>query len=459
MVQAPFRVIGCVTAEGSSPVLVYSEPACVGRGRFALRYGDRVNMELEQPSATAGIEAFALKKRQHQAFVSARLILVSGFISLWPLMLLVGLALPIGFLVALAAEAGALLAYGWLARRIRSGRALDWLHYALLTAEIGFHSAMVYYLGGVSWMGATAYIYAVLFAGAFLSRWQTAVFVVAIGAVAVSLMTLEGAGVIPHQVFLPQGPDRYQDPRFVATSAVMFVGVLGTVAFWVAWLGGEVRRERDDALRANVDFVAVQAELRTLNEELELKVAERTKALQRRAETDQLTGLLNRGAITHRLQESLALAQRGGRPLAVVLADGDNFKACNDSGGHPYGDGILQFLARGLTERSRETDHVGRMGGDEFLIVLPDTDTLGVVEVCRRVARYIERNKEPAWKDLPVPTLSFGIAVFPNCGSSVEDLIRAADQAVYRAKREGRNCWRFSDGLLKEEEEVSETKA
>lgn len=416
-------------------------------------------MDLEQQPPAAGVDTFALKKRQHRAFVSARLIIVSAFIGLWPLMFLVGLPLPIGFLVALVVEAGTLLAYGWLAQRVRSGRTLDWLHYALLTAEIGFHSAMVYYLGGASWLGATAYIYAVLFAAAFLSRWQTVVFTMAVAAASLTLFSLEGAGIIAHQEFLPQGPDRYQDPRFLATSAVMFVGVLGTVAFWVAWLGSEVRRERDDALRANVELVTVQGQLQVLNEELELKVAERTEALQRRAETDQLTGLLNRGAITHRLRELLALAQRGGRPLAVILADGDNFKACNDCGGHPYGDRILQFLARGLTERSRETDHVGRMGGDEFLIVLPDTDTPGVVEVCRRVARYIEKNKEPAWKDLPVPTLSFGIAVFPNCGSSVEELIRAADQAMYRAKREGRNCWRFSDGLLKEEEEVSEAKA
>lgn len=417
-------------------------------------------MEIEQPPVTAGISAFALKKRQHRAFVSARLVLVSGFIGLWPLMFLLRLALPFGFLVALVVEVGALLAYGWLAGRARSARTLDRLHYLLLAAEIGFHSAMVYYLGGVSWLGSIAYIYAILFAAAFLSRWQTVVFTAGVAAASLSLLSLEGAGIIPHQTFLAQGPDRYQDPRFLATSAIMFVGVLGTIAFWVAWLGNEMRRERDDALRANVELVAVQAQLRALNEELERKVEERTEALLRRAETDQLTGLLNRGAITRRLQELLALAQRGGRPLAVVLADGDSFKACNDRGGHPYGDRILQFLARGLTEKLRETDRVGRMGGDEFLVVLPDTAPMGAVKMCRRVAQYIEKKKERAWAGLPVPTLSFGIAVFPNCGSSVDGLIRAADQAMYRAKREGGNCWRFSGGLSEgEEKEVSEAKA
>lgn len=417
-------------------------------------------LESAQPPAVAGIDTFAQNKRQHRAFALARLVLVLLFVGLWPLMFLLRLTLPVGFLVALVVEAVTLVGYGWLVRRARSARTLDRLHYVLLMAEIGFHSAMVYYLGGVSWLGPIAYIYAVLYAGAFLSRWQTVIFTAAVSSAAVTLMSLDGAGVIPHQWFLPQGPDRYQDPRFLATSAIMFVGVLGTVAFWVAWLGSEVRRERDEALTANVELVTVQAQLRALNEELERKVEERTETLLKRAETDQLTGLLNRGAVTRRFRELLALAQRGGRPLAVVLADGDNFKACNDLGGHPHGDRILQFLARGLAERSRETDYIGRMGGDEFLMVLPDTSALGAVKMCRRVARYIEKKKDRAWEGLPVPTLSFGIAVFPNCGSDADDLIRSADQAMYQAKREGGNRWRFSGGASEEEEsEVSGAKA
>jgi diguanylate cyclase (GGDEF)-like protein len=206
----------------------------------------------------------------------------------------------------------------------------------------------------------------------------------------------------------------------------------------------------------------VQGQLRALNEELERKVEERTEALLKRAETDQLTGLLNRGAITRRFRELLALAQRGGRPLAVVLADGDNFKACNDVGGHPHGDRILQFLAQGLAEKSRETDYIGRMGGDEFLLLLPDTSAPGAVNLCRRVAEYIEKEKDRAGEGLPVPTLSFGIAVFPDCGNDADDLIRTADQAMYEAKREGGNRWRFSAGLpeeAKSESEVSGTTA
>lgn len=416
-------------------------------------------MELEQPAVIAGIDRFALKKRQHRAFALARLVLVLLFILLWVVLLFVGYPMPYGFLMVLVAEVTVLLAYRGLLERARSERNLDRMHYVLLALELGFHTGMVYFLGVLSWLGPVAYIFALMYGSVFLSWRQAALLTAMVAAAFITLVSLDGTGLIAHQWYLPQGPERFRDPEFVVTTTVAFMGVAAAVTFWMVFIGNEVRRERDEALRANAELVAVQAQLRALNEKLERKVEERTEALLRRAETDQLTGLLNRGAITRRLRDLLPLAQRGGRPLAVVLADGDIFKACNDRGGHPYGDRILQFLARGLVEKSRDTDHVGRMGGDEFLMVLPDTDAAGAVRVCRRVARYIEKKKQRAWQGLPVPTLSFGIAVYPDCGSSADELIRAADQAMYRAKADGRNCWRLGAGLSEGEEELSEAKA
>lgn len=383
------------------------------------------------------------KKRQHRAFVSARLLLVLMFIGLWPVMAVAGLRLPTGYLIALIVEAGALVLYGRLVPRVGAARTLDRMHYLLLTAEIGFHSAMVYFLGGASWVGPIAYIYAVLYAGAFLTRWQTVVFTAAVATAAASLTILDATGVIPHQVFLPQGPDRYQDPKFVATSAIMFTGVLATIAFWVAWLGNEVRRERDVALRANEELVKTQRALSLLNEELEQKVAERTHVLAFRAEHDQLTGLLNRGSVTRRAQESLALARRSQQPLAVIVADGDNFKSCNDRGGHVYGDEVLRILADTLKESCRETDLVGRLGGDEFLIVLPNTAVMGALRYCRRLLRLL-RQKQGIRQDesLPLPALSLGLAVFPQHGPEMEELIRVADKAMYDAKAEGGARWK-----------------
>ena len=418
-------------------------------------------MQPAEVPAAAGVDTLARNKRQHQAFAFARLVLVLMFMALWAFLLPLGYPMPTGFIVILVAEALVLAAYRWRLKDVREERTLERLHYLLLGLELVFHTGIVYFLGGLSWLGAVAYIYALMYATVFLSWRQAVAFTAAVAVAFLTVVSLDAAALIPHQWYLPQGPERFRDPEFVVTTTVAFIGVLATVTFWKVFIGGEVRRERDEALWANGELISVQGQLRALNEELERKVEERTEALLKRAETDQLTGLLNRGAITRRFRELLALAQRGGRPLAVVLADGDNFKACNDVGGHPHGDRILQFLARGLAEKSRETDYIGRMGGDEFLLLLPDTSAPGAVNLCRRVAEYIEKEKDRAGEGLPVPTLSFGIAVFPDCGNDADDLIRTADQAMYEAKREGGNRWRFSAGLPEEapESEVSGTTA
>ena len=419
-------------------------------------------MQPAEVPAAAGVDTLARNKRQHQAFAFARLVLVLMFMALWAFLLPLGYPMPTGFIVILVAEALVLAAYRWRLKDVREERTLERLHYLLLGLELVFHTGIVYFLGGLSWLGAVAYIYALMYATVFLSWRQAVAFTAAVAVAFLTVVSLDAAALIPHQWYLPQGPERFRDPEFVVATTVAFIGVLATVTFWMVFIGGEVRRERDEALWANGELISVQGQLRALNEELERKVEERTEALLKRAETDQLTGLLNRGAITRRFRELLALAQRGGRPLAVVLADGDNFKACNDVGGHPHGDRILQFLAQGLAEKSRETDYIGRMGGDEFLLLLPDTSAPGAVNLCRRVAEYIEKEKDRAGEGLPVPTLSFGIAVFPDCGNDADDLIRTADQAMYEAKREGGNRWRFSAGLPEEakpESEVSGTTA
>lgn len=360
------------------------------------------------------------------------------FVALWAALLPLGYPMPYGFLAALLAEIAALLIFLRCVRGANRAETLETLHVALVLCELGFHSAMVYFLGGVSWLGPIAYLYALLYALVFFTRRQAAIFTVMVIASFILVVSLDGAGVLPHQWYLPQDANRFQDPGFLVPTTIGFVGVMSTVAFWMVFIGNEMRRETDAALRANAELLRAQDELRALNDELERKVEERTQVLAYRAEHDQLTDLLNRGAIQHKCLDLLALARRGRRPLTAIVADADNFKVCNDIGGHEYGDAVLKALARSLAASCRETDLIGRTGGDEFLIVLPDTGEHGAVRFCKRALKQLEGTRRK-WQGEgpPIPNISLGIAVYPNHGSDLDDLVRVADKAMYEAKASG----------------------
>jgi diguanylate cyclase (GGDEF)-like protein len=383
------------------------------------------------------------KKRQHRAFVIARLILVALFVGFWFTLTPIGYKMPYGFLIALVAEMALLVTCLVALDRVRSSRALDVQHVVLLTGELGCHSAMFYFLGGASWLGAIAFIYAIVYAAVFLSWKQAAFFTVCVCSVFVGIIALDATGTISHQVFLPQDPDRYKNMDYLVPTTVSFIGVMGTLTFWMVFLGSELRRERDVAMRAYDQLRVAQAELRSFNDELEAKVAERTKVLSFRAEHDALTGLLNRGTISRRCQEVLAQAARSGQKVALIVADGDDFKSCNDRVGHGYGDTVLRSLADTLRETSRDSDYVGRLGGDEFLVVLPNTATVGAVRFCRRLMKELETRKDGTEDGLPFPMLSLGLAIYPDHGLQVDELTRVADRAMYAAKAAGGARWRL----------------
>jgi diguanylate cyclase (GGDEF)-like protein len=378
--------------------------------------------------------------------VFARVILVALFIAFWFTLTPIGYQMPYGFLIALAAEMCLLLTCIVILDKVRRAHSLDILHGVLLTGELGCHSAMFYFLGGASWLGAIAFIYAIVYAAVFLSWKQAAFFTVCVCTVYISILALDATGTIGHQVFLPQGPERYKDMDYLVPTAVSFIGVMSTLTFWMVFLGGELRRERDVAMCAYDELKVAQAELRLLNEDLEAKVAERTKVLSFRAEHDALTGLLNRGTISRRCQEVLAQAARSGQKVALIVADGDDFKSCNDRVGHGYGDTVLRSLADTLQDTSRNSDYVGRLGGDEFLVVLPNTATVGAVRYCRRLLKELQAKKAAVEDGLPFPMLSVGLAIYPDHGSQVDELTRVADRAMYQAKAAGGARWRLGEG-------------
>ncbi len=222
--------------------------------------------------------------------------------------------------------------------------------------------------------------------------------------------------------------------------------------------------ERDDAasrvlLRSVSELFEMLSgrnrELTELNRTLEERVAERTRALsaandelkqlvsqvERMAMTDSLTDLPNRRYAMHRLAGAWAAAVRHGHPLSCLLIDADAFKEVNDAGGHEAGDQVLVRLGRELRRAARESDEVCRLGGDEFLVICPDTPLDGAMALGERmraavVGMRVELERGMVWNG----SISVGAAALRDGMSTFDELLRAADAAVYQAKRHGRNC-------------------
>lgn len=160
------------------------------------------------------------------------------------------------------------------------------------------------------------------------------------------------------------------------------------------------------------------------------------------AHFDQLTGLPNREQMNVRFKYALNLAQRSGEALSVLFLDLDRFKNINDTLGHTTGDRLLIEMANRIRHVLREEDTVSRLGGDEFILILPNTDETGVAHVANKLLEAIARPCQIGQHEL-VTTVSIGIAIFPADGCDFETLMKNADAAMYRVKQDKRNAYRF----------------
>jgi diguanylate cyclase (GGDEF)-like protein len=225
---------------------------------------------------------------------------------------------------------------------------------------------------------------------------------------------------------------------FIQGVAQMLTGVVSALTAFFLWKlvpnilaipSTTVLNEQNDKLRR------AHEELESVNRSLEQKVKERTESLLQLANTDQLTQIKNRRAIMDTLEYEIQKFQRQPRSLSVLMLDIDHFKVINDTFGHLEGDNILVKVAQTVSSACRQTDSVGRYGGEEFLVVLPDTTVEDAKDLAERIRLSmmgcLNKNGEAL-------TCSIGVAMLVE-SQGILELIKVADDRVYKAKNQGRN--------------------
>ena len=173
------------------------------------------------------------------------------------------------------------------------------------------------------------------------------------------------------------------------------------------------------------------------------------KDIETLAITDGLTGVYTRRYFVERVDEEIKRTSLRKSSLSFLMIDADHFKMVNDQHGHLAGDQVLKEIANIIQENVREIDIVGRFGGEEFCVVLPDTDLEGSRVVAERIRKSVEKKLIKAYDSTLRVTLSIGLAMFPSDSKLLEELMDKADWALYRAKSQGRNCV-VAFGLYKE---------
>lgn len=158
------------------------------------------------------------------------------------------------------------------------------------------------------------------------------------------------------------------------------------------------------------------------------------------SETDELTGLLNRRGFAMTADRLFGQAARYNRALSVMMVDCDNLKQVNDALGHKAGDRLLKQLVMGIQSQLRYTDVLARHGGDEFIVLLPETPDAGAMDVAERIRAAVAALPAEAEFRLDHSTVSIGVASYPGDGRTMDALVAHADMAMYQAKLQGRNA-------------------
>lgn len=193
----------------------------------------------------------------------------------------------------------------------------------------------------------------------------------------------------------------------------------------------------DDFIRKPVNMTELRARLRAAT-----RLVRMQRQFRRMAETDALTGAANRRAFMQYLESQADLARRGGNPLSVIMVDLDHFKRINDTYGHACGDRVLTGTVKAVQACLRERDMLGRLGGEEFAVVLPGAQGEAAIRAAERIRTAVSGQVFTDDKGEPIPvTASLGLALtgHDDVMETAESLLHMADEALYEAKGAGRN--------------------
>jgi diguanylate cyclase (GGDEF)-like protein len=184
------------------------------------------------------------------------------------------------------------------------------------------------------------------------------------------------------------------------------------------------------ARKVHCRHYAIVAEATDITADVDL-----TQAYEKMALTDRLTGIANRRGIEREISQELLRLRRFSTPVSFVLFDIDHFKVINDAHGHGTGDEVLRLVAKAIASSVRDTDLVARWGGEEFLVVLPETSYTGALLCAEKIREKVATVSERVGFDV---TISGGLYQ-PGPGESISDLLTRADARLYEAKNKGRN--------------------
>jgi diguanylate cyclase (GGDEF)-like protein len=246
--------------------------------------------------------------------------------------------------------------------------------------------------------------------------------------------------VVSWQLIRHPPPAAQAAARFLVTTILLTLVVwnLRLAAIWVS-VGSSSDPSRGDALQAGFAIfqmlLVVCSTLGLMWVEVRLMEAD----LRRSAYTDLLTGLPNRRAMHQRFDEEVARCRRQKQTFGLVLFDIDLFKQINDTCGHYVGDAVLKHIAGTLEHHKRGEDVLGRIGGEEFLVILPQHGREECIRAADRLRQSVEGARSHEEMATPTATVSGGVAVFPEDGEDWDRLYMAADHRMYRAKHAGRN--------------------